>query len=57
MCRGRVRVSMPVLTVTISFSVSSEVLLTQQDRDSFADIRGTGGHQGTQLSDQQPCAP
>ena len=46
MCRGRVRVSMPVLTVTISFSVSSEVLLTQQDRDSFVDIRGTGGSSG-----------
>ena len=57
MCRGRVRVSMPVWAVTISFSVSSEVLLTQQDRDCFVDIRGTGGHQGTQLSDQQPCAP
>ena len=47
MCRGRVRVSMPVFTVTFSFSVSSEVLLTQQDRDCFVDIRGTGGHQGT----------
>ena len=46
MCRGRVRVSMPVFTVTISFSVSSEVLLTQQDRDSFVDIRGTGGSSG-----------